>query len=72
MQVSFAWVEMACGFWNRLVIETHAHMLRTALTENLVDRDSYGSVLNEMMTCLLTVYWISVPEYAERLNYLFI
>ena len=35
MPISFTWVKMACGFWNRLVAQTSAPMLRAAFTENL-------------------------------------
>ena len=35
MPVSFTWVKMACGFWNRLVCQTSAPILRAAFTENL-------------------------------------
>jgi hypothetical protein len=35
MPVSFTWVKMVCGFWNRLVTQTSAPVLHAAFAENL-------------------------------------
>ena len=31
----FTWMKMSCGFWNRLVKQTSAPVLRAAFVENL-------------------------------------
>jgi hypothetical protein len=35
LPVSFTWVKMVCGFWNRLLTQTSAPVLRAAFTENI-------------------------------------
>ena len=67
MLVSFTWVKMACGFWNRLVAQTSAPMLRAAFTENieLSIVAGHGRLWSaEMMKCLKDV----VPDYAEKVT----
>ena len=67
MPVSFTWVKMACGFWNRLVAQTSAPMLRAAFTENLELSivAGHGRLWSaEMMKCLKDV----VPDYAEKVT----
>jgi len=65
MPVSFTWGKMVCGFWNRLVAQTSARILRAAFLENLEMSIAGGQGrlwCDEMMKCLSD----AVPDYAEQ------
>jgi hypothetical protein len=56
-----------CGFWNRLVTQTSAPVLRAAFTENLevsIKESAERLWCIETMTCLRD----AVPDYAAKVQ----